>query len=155
MLKKIFVGIILLILLVCLMGCTTLVKCEECIPIIKEKIVYIEVPVEVEKIIYVEVIVEPEKEAKTTLDVITIISRQGDSVSELFYLEEGRAVFEITMSGSSNNIIVLYKQDGQYIGLLVNTIDGYIGTKTETIEKSDYYYLEVKSEGTNKIIVKN
>jgi len=92
------------------------------------------------------------------LDDITL-SGSGDTVTDMFELSSGVAVFHLTYSGPANFAVTLYSAAGEYVDLLANEIDAYsgsslVGVSGELMGASEgEHYLEITASGPWNIVV--
>ncbi|MCE5255147.1 MAG: hypothetical protein LLG45_13255 [Actinomycetia bacterium] len=61
------------------------------------------------------------------------LTGSGPNVTIPIALTSGVAVFNMTHSGSSNFIVTLYADDGDYVDILANEIGAYSGEKSVTV----------------------
>lgn len=90
-----------------------------------------------------------------------IIEKSGTSntATEIFYLQKGLARITLTYTDmskySSNFIVKLLDENGQYKDLLANEIGSYTGTKAIRIEQSGMYLLDITAEGKWNVKIEN
>lgn len=82
-----------------------------------------------------------------------ILSGRGQKATDLFYLPQGLARFEMTHSGDSNFAIWLMNDLGIREGLLVNEIGSFQGSKAVRIEKPGMYLMDITADGTWKVTI--
>jgi hypothetical protein len=76
------------------------------------------------------------------------ISGTGKTATQLFTLQKGVSIFEITHTGGESNFAVtLMKSNGEWVDLLVNEIGEYSGKRAIGIEKSGSYLLDIEADG--------
>jgi hypothetical protein len=87
-------------------------------------------------------------------------SGTGDKISEKFLLQSGVTIFHMTHSGSSNFIVTLYNDTGNYEDLLANEIGTYdgaalVGVKTGNIIGTEpgQHYLQIEADGAWSIVI--
>ncbi|MCK4222094.1 MAG: PKD domain-containing protein, partial [Dehalococcoidia bacterium] len=71
----------------------------------------------------------------------------GQHISPLFTLSRGLATFHMEHTGSSNFIILLRDDQGNWVELLVNEIGSFDGTKAIGIESTGSYLLDIQADG--------
>lgn len=76
---------------------------------------------------------------------------QGDDVIFFDAPQAGPGFMSAWYGGDGNFAVTLYRADGDYIDLLVNTIDEYEGQTTYRIARSGQYYLEIEASGHDYI----
>jgi hypothetical protein len=85
---------------------------------------------------------------------------RGDSVTALFSLSEGLAIFEITHTGYSHFAVWLYAAGGEPVDLLVNEIGSYSGTTLVGVRSDSFgaspggHVLRVSADGSWSITVR-
>jgi hypothetical protein len=72
---------------------------------------------------------------------------EGDDVIFFDSPAAGTGLVSAWYGGDGNFSIILYRSDGEYIDLLVNTIDEYSGKTSYRIETPGQYYLEIEADG--------
>jgi len=87
-------------------------------------------------------------------------SGTGDKVSEKFLLQAGVTIFHMTHSGSSNFIVTLYNDTGNYEELLANEIGAYDGAQMVGVKVGNFvgtepgnHYLQIEADGAWTIVI--
>ncbi|MBA3416499.1 MAG: hypothetical protein H0U10_14860 [Chloroflexia bacterium] len=81
------------------------------------------------------------------------LSGSGSTASQFVQLEPGLARFSMSHEGDSNFAIVVYRDDGTYVDLLVNEIGNYEGAQATPIERSGTYILDIEAGGTWEVLI--
>jgi hypothetical protein len=90
---------------------------------------------------------EAKKKKKKAIAPIQI-SGTGKTATQLFTLQKGISIFEITHTGGESNFsVILMKSNGDWVDLLVNEIGEYSGKKAIGIDKSGSYLLDIEADG--------
>lgn len=76
-----------------------------------------------------------------------LFTGRGKQVSPLFSLTQGLVIFRMTHNGSSNFIIVLLDDHGDWVELLVNEIGSFDGAKAVGVESTGTYLLDIQADG--------
>lgn len=71
----------------------------------------------------------------------------GPQSSQTFHLEKGLSIFSMQHQGSSNFTIWLVDSSGKKVGLLVNVIGEFDGSKAEGITTAGDYRLDIIADG--------
>ena len=90
--------------------------------------------------------------AATTPESITL-SGTGQQASEMFYLDEGLVIFEMTHDGDGYFGIWLLDDEGDRIDLLVNEGGEFDGSKAVGINKAGIYLLDISADGNWTITI--
>jgi hypothetical protein len=72
---------------------------------------------------------------------------EGDDVIFFDVPTSGPGLMSAWYGGDGNFAVTLYRADGEYIDLLVNTIDEYEGKTTYRVQTPGQYYLEIHASG--------
>jgi hypothetical protein len=72
---------------------------------------------------------------------------KGDAPLGPFTLRRGLLQATFTHDGSRNFVAMLYRANGERVGLLVNKIGAYSGSVTQAIREADLYWLELRASG--------
>ena len=75
------------------------------------------------------------------------LSGEGQEASQQFTLSEGLSIFTMKHSGSSNFIIQLLDNHGEYVDNLVNEIGEFDGAKAIGTAESGNYILDIDADG--------
>jgi len=92
-------------------------------------------------------------QAATTTPVPITLSGTGQQASEMFYLDEGLVVFEMTHDGDGYFGIWLLDDEGGRIDLLVNEGGDFNGSKAVGINKAGIYLLDISADGNWTITI--
>lgn len=71
----------------------------------------------------------------------------GDDVIYFNVPAAGPGLVNASYTGDGNFALTLYRADGKYIALLVNTIDHYQGKTTYRVSQPGQYYLQIEASG--------
>lgn len=77
----------------------------------------------------------------------------SDKASSAFTLTEGAIKFQMSYTGSSNFIVILYNEDGEWVDLLANEIGDYTGTTSVGVTSTGIYYLSVIGIGSWSVAI--
>ena len=90
--------------------------------------------------------------AVTTPESITL-SGTGQQASEMFYLDKGLVIFEMTHDGDGYFGVWLFDDEGKRIDLLVNEGGEFDGSKAVGISESGIYLLDISANGNWTITI--
>ncbi len=91
--------------------------------------------------------VEAKKKKKKNIAPIQL-SGNGQTATQVFTLEKGISIFEITHTGGESNFsVILRKSNGEWVDLLVNEIGNYSGKKAVGIDSKGTYLLDIEADG--------
>ena len=92
-------------------------------------------------------------QAVTTTPVPITLSGMGQQASEMFYLDEGLVIFEMTHDGDGYFGIWLLDDEGDMIDLLVNEGGEFDGSKAVGISGGGIYLLDISANGNWTITI--
>lgn len=72
---------------------------------------------------------------------------KGDAPLGPFSMRRGLLQATFTHDGERNFVAMLYRANGERVGLLVNKIGAYSGSVTQAIREAGLYWLEVRASG--------
>lgn len=87
-------------------------------------------------------------EAEARANAPVVLSGVGQQATNKFHLESGLKIFKMTHSGGGNFAIWLLDSNGNKLGLLVNEIGSFNGSKAEQIPFAGDYLLDVMASGS-------